>query len=232
MPPKITRVLVVDDDVEILRLIRQVLQIEGFHVTIAESGEAAIQEMEREEFDLLVLDLMLPGIDGITVCRHIRNFSTLPVIVLTAKTSLEEKVRVLEACADDYVTKPFSTQELIARVKAALRRSQMTLPTPSTSRLTSGNLEINFSDRRVTVAGEEIKLTPTEFNLLQELALHSGKVLTHTHLLNRIWGNEYRDELRYVHVFINRLRNKLKLREENQQMIESISGVGYRFNIL
>jgi DNA-binding response OmpR family regulator len=232
MPPKITRVLVVDDDVEILRLIRRVLQIEGFHVTIAESGEAAIQEMEREEFDLLVLDLMLPGIDGITVCKHIRNFSTLPVIILTARTSVEEKVKALEACADDYVTKPFLTQELIARVKAALRRSQMTLPTPSTSRLTSGNLEINFSDRRVTVAGEEIKLTPTEFNLLQELALHSGKVLTHTHLLNRIWGNEYRDELRYVHVFISRLRNKLKLREENQQIIESISGVGYRFNIL
>jgi len=232
MPPKITRILVVDDDVEILRLIKRVLEIEGFHVITAESGEAAIQEMEREQFDLLVLDLMLPGIDGITVCKQIRNFSTLPVIILTAKTSLEDKVKALEACADDYVTKPFSTQELLARVRAVLRRSQMTLPTPSISRLVSGNMEINFLDRRVTVAGEEIKLTPTEFNLLQELALHSGKVLTHAYLLNRIWGNEYRDELRYLHVFISRLRNKLRLDKDNQQMIESISGVGYRFNIL
>ena len=232
MPPKITRILVVDDDVEILRLIKRVLEIEGFHVITAESGEAAIQEMEREQFDLLVLDLMLPGIDGITVCKQIRNFSTLPVIILTAKTSVEDKVKALEACADDYVTKPFSTQELLARVRAVLRRSQMTLPTPSISRLVSGNMEINFSDRRVTVAGEEIKLTPTEFNLLQELALHSGKVLTHAYLLNRIWGNEYRDELRYLHVFISRLRNKLRLDKDNQQMIESISGVGYRFNIL
>lgn len=232
MSPKTTRILVIDDDVEILRLIRRVLEIEGFSVTTAESGESAIKEMEREEFDLVVLDLMLPGIDGITVCKHIRDFSMLPIIVLTAKTSVEEKVKVLETCADDYVTKPFSTQELIARVKAALRRSQMTLPTPSIPRLVSGNLEINFSNRRVTVGGEEIKLTPTEFNLLQELALHSGKVLTHAYLLNRIWGSEYRDELRYLHVFINRLRNKLKLRDENQQMIESISGVGYRFNIL
>jgi DNA-binding response OmpR family regulator len=232
MPPKITRILVVDDDVEILRLIKRVLEIEGFHVITAESGEAAIQEMEREQFDLLVLDLMLPGIDGITVCKQIRSFSTLPVIILTAKTNVEDKVKALEACADDYVTKPFSTQELLARVRAVLRRSQMTLPTPSISRLVSGNLEINFSDRRVTVAGEEIKLTPTEFNLLQELALHSGKVLTHAYLLNRIWGNEYRDELRYLHVFISRLRNKLRLDKDNQQMIESISGVGYRFNIL
>jgi DNA-binding response OmpR family regulator len=232
MSPKITRVLVVDDDAEILLLIRRVLEIEGFHVITAESGEAAIQEMEREEFDLLVLDLMLPGIDGITVCRQIRSFSTMPIIILSAKTNVEEKVKALEAGADDYVTKPFSTQELLARVRAALRRSQMTLPTPSSSRLVSGNLEINFLDRRVTVAGEEIKLTPTEFNLLHELALHSGKVLTHTYLLNCIWGNEYRDELRYLHVFISRLRNKLRLDKDNQQMIESISGVGYRFNIL
>jgi two-component system KDP operon response regulator KdpE len=232
MSPKTTRILVVDDDAEILRLIRRVLQIEGFDVATAESGEAALQEMERQEFDLLVLDLMLPGIDGIATCRHIRNFSTLPIIILTAKTNIEEKVKALEACADDYVTKPFSTQELVARVRAALRRSQMTFPAPSGSRVASGNLEINFPDRRVTIAGEEIKLTPTEFNLLQELAVHSGKVLTHSYLLNRIWGSEYRDELRYLHVFINRLRAKLRLYEENQKMIETISGVGYRFNIL
>ena len=117
-------------------------------------------------------------------------------------------------------------------MKAALRRGQMTFPSQSTSRVVSGNLEIDFPARWVAVAGEEIKLTPTEFNLLQELAIHNGKVLTHTHLLNRIWGTEYRDELRYLHVFINRLRSKLNLYEENQRVIETISGVGYRFNIL
>jgi two-component system, OmpR family, KDP operon response regulator KdpE len=232
MSPKRTRILVIDDDAEILRLVRRVLELEGFDVVTVESGEAAIREMELEQFDLLVLDLMLPGIDGITTGTHIRNFSTLPIIVLTAKTSVEEKVKALEACADDYITKPFSTQELVARVRAALRRSQMTLPTPSTPRILSGNLEIDFRDRRVTVGGQEVKLTPTEFNLLQELALHSGKVLTHSHLLNRIWGGEYRDELRYLHVFVNRLRNKLMLHEENQRMIENISGIGYRFTIL
>jgi len=232
MSPKTTRILVVDDDVEILRLTRRVLELEGFDVVTVESGEAAIQEIERKDFDLLVLDLMLPGIDGITACRHIRNFSTLPVIVLTAKTNVEDKVKALETCADDYVTKPFSTQELVARVRAALRRSQITFPAPSSSRVVSGDLEINFLDRRVTAAGEEVKLTPTEFNLLQELALNSGRVVTHAYLLNRIWGSEYRDELRYLHVFINRLRNKLLLHGENQKMIESISGVGYRFNIL
>jgi len=117
-------------------------------------------------------------------------------------------------------------------VRAVLRRSQTTFPVPSCSRLVAGDLEIDFPARRVTVAGEEIKLTPTEFNLLQELAQHSGKVLTHTYLLNRIWGNEYHDELRYLHVFVSRLRNKLRLDRHSQQMIESISGVGYRFNIL
>jgi len=232
MSPKKNRILVVDDDVEILRLVKRVLQIEGFDVVTVETGEAAIKQMEGQGFDLLVLDLMLPGIDGITTCRHIRNFSTLPIIILTAKTNMEEKVKALETCADDYVTKPFSTQELLARVRAALRRSQMIFPAPSRSSVASGDLEINFLDRRVTVAGQEVKLTPTEFNLLQELALNSGKVLTHTYLLNRIWGSEYRDELRYLHVFANRLRNKLMLQDERQRMIENISGVGYRFNIL
>ena len=232
MSPKKNRILVVDDDVEILRLVKRVLQIEGFDVVTVETGEAAIKQMEGQGFDLLVLDLMLPGIDGITTCRHIRNFSTLPIIILTAKTNVEEKVKALETCADDYVTKPFSTQELLARVRAALRRSQMIFPAPSRSSVASGDLEINFLDRRVTVAGQEVKLTPTEFNLLQELALNSGKVLTHTYLLNRIWGSEYRDELRYLHVFANRLRNKLMLQDERQRMIENISGVGYRFNIL
>lgn len=232
MVMKKTRILAVDDDPEILRLIRRILEIEGFQVTIANSSETALQEMKREQFDLALLDLMMPGIDGISLCRYIRGFSTLPIIFLTARVSDEDKVKGLDAGADDYITKPFSTREVLARVRAVLRRIQMTFPVFPCSRLVSGKLEINIPDRRVTVAGEEIRLTPTEFNLLLELALQNGKVLTHTHLLHRVWGKEYSSEYRYLHVFINRLRYKLRLGNESQQMIENISGVGYRFNIL
>lgn len=232
MSPKGIRVLAVDDDVEILRLIRRVLEMEGFDVTTAENGEAAIQEVGQEQFDLALLDLMMPGIDGMAVCKHIRSFSTMPVILITAKVRDDDKVTGLDAGADDYITKPFSTRELVARVRAVLRRSQMTFPVQSCSRLVSGDVEIDFPARRVTVAGDEIRLTPTEFNLLQELAQNSGKVLTHTHLLHRVWGSEYSNELRYLHVFVSRLRIKLRLDRHGQQMIESISGVGYRFNIL
>lgn len=232
MSPKETRVLAVDDDVELLRLVRRVLEMEGFVVVTAESGEAAIQELGHDQFDLALLDLMMPGIDGMAVCRHIRSFSTLPVILITAKAHDDDKVTGLNAGADDYITKPFSTRELVARVKAVLRRSHMTFPVPSSSKIVSGDLEIDFPARRVTVAGQEVTLTPTEFNLLQELAQNSGKVLTHTHLLNRVWGNEYSSEMRYLHVYVSRLRKELGLDRRGQQIIESISGVGYRFNIL
>lgn len=232
MCPKTIRILAVDDDEEILRLIKRVLQIEGFQVETVDNGESAVHEFEKRPYDLVLLDLMLPGTDGISVCQHIRSFSPVPIIILTAKTSDQDQVTGLEAGADDYITKPFSTKALVARVKAALRRSQMTFPVPASSRLVSGDLVINFSDRLVTVAGEEIKLTQTEFNLLQELAQHSGKVLTHTHLLNHVWGTEYQDELRYLHVFVSRLRTKLGLKKDGFQVFENISGVGYRFNIL
>ncbi|MDD5700706.1 MAG: response regulator transcription factor [Dehalococcoidales bacterium] len=232
MSPKITRILVVDDDLEIIQLAKRMLGLAGYEVITAENGETALQKMEDEQLDLVLLDLMMPGLDGITVCRKIRTFSTIPIIMLTAKVSDEDKVKGLDAGADDYVTKPFSTQELLARVKAVLRRSQDTFLNTSYSRLVSGILEIDFTDRRITVAGKEVNLTPTEFNLLQELAQNNGKVLTHTWLLQRIWGSEYHDERRYLHVFINRLRNKLGLDNDGQQIIENISGVGYRFNIL
>ncbi len=230
MCPKTIRILAVDDDEEILRLIRRILQIEGFQVQTLESGEAVVQELGKQPFDLVLLDLMLPHLDGISVCRLIRNFTTIPIIMLTAKTSDQDQVEGLAAGADDYITKPFSTQALIARVKAVLRRSQMTFPPPPANRLERGDLVIDFAERQVTVAGKEIKLTQTEFNLLQELTQHQGKVLTHSHLLNHVWGNEYQGELRYLHVFISRLRTKLGLQKSGTQVFENISGVGYRFN--
>ncbi len=232
MPPRETRILAVDDDAEILRLVRRVLEMEGFVVVTAESGEAAMQELGRGEFDLALLDLMMPGIDGMAVCRHIRSFSTLPVILITAKAHDDDKVTGLNAGADDYITKPFSTRELVARVRAVLRRSEVTSNAPSAPKVVSGDLQIDFPARMVTVAGQEVKLTPTEFNLLQVLAQNSGKVLTHTQLLNRVWGNDYSGEMRYLHVYISRLRKELRLERQGQPTIESINGVGYRFNIL
>ncbi len=230
MSPKTQQILAIDDDEEILRLVKRVLQIEGFRVETVKSGEAAIQEFENNHYDLVLLDLMLGGIDGIAVCRHIRSFSPVPIIMLTAKTSDQDQVVGLEAGADDYVTKPFSTQAILARVKAVLRRSQMTFPALTSNSMENGDLVIDFTNRLVTVAGEEIKLTQTEFNLLQELTQHSGKVLTHTYLLNKVWGNEYQNELRYLHVFVSRLRTKLGIKKDGFQMFENISGVGYRFN--
>ncbi|MDO8692097.1 MAG: response regulator transcription factor [Dehalococcoidia bacterium] len=195
----------------------------------ADSGEAAVAAFEQQLPDLVVLDLMMPGMDGYAVCQRIRNFSHVPIIMLTGMGSDEEKVRGLDAGADDYVTKPFSIEVLLARIRAVLRRSQATFPAPSDS-FKSGNLEIDFTRRRVAVAGNEVRLTPTEFLLLQEMVCNAGKVLLHTHLLNKVWGKEYRDEREYLHVFIRSLRNKLGLEHQGHGAIDSISGVGYRFN--
>ncbi|MDO8491825.1 MAG: response regulator transcription factor, partial [Dehalococcoidia bacterium] len=180
--------------------------------------------------DLVVLDIMLPGIDGYAVCQRMRSFSQVPIIMLTAMASDEEKARGLDAGADDYVTKPFSVGVLLATVRAVLRR-QATFPTPSCDAFRSGSLEIDFAGRRVTVAGKEIRLTPTEFNLLQEMVLKVGKVLTHSHLLYKVWGPEYQNERQYLHVFIGRLRTKLRLDREGHGAIESVAGVGYLFNV-
>ena len=197
----------------------------------ADSGEAAVAAFEQQLPDLVVLDIIMPGIDGYAVCQRIRSFSHVPIIMLTAMGSNEEMARGLDAGADDYMTKPFSVEVLLARVRAVLRRSQATFPTPSCDAFRSGSLEIDFARRRVTVAGNEIRLTPTEFHLLQEMVLNVGKVLTHTHLLYKVWGQEYRDESEYLHVFIRSLRTKLRLERQGHGAIDSIAGVGYRFNV-
>jgi DNA-binding response OmpR family regulator len=224
-------ILVIDDNEQMLTLVRRVLETEKYRVITAESGEAAMAVLENQPVDLALLDVMMPGIDGYTVCKLIRARSMLPIIMLTALGSDEDKVRGLNAGADDFVTKPFSSDELLARVRAVLRRSQVALPAPSCTVFKSGNLEIDFTSRRVSVDGREVRLTPTEFHLIQELGLNRGKVLTHTHLLQRVWGPEYKDEKEYLHVFIRCLRTKLGLDRQGPGAIESISGVGYRFNV-
>ncbi len=231
MPKPKPCILVVDDDVQVLRLIRRILEMNEYRVIIADSGESALVEFDQQPLDLVVLDITLPGIDGYTVCQHIRTFSYVPIIMLTAQRGDKEVVKGLNAGADDYVTKPFSAEVLLARIRAALRRSQATFPTPSCSTFSSSGLEIHFVTRRVIVDGKEIRITPTEFHLLQELVINAGKVLTHTHLLRHVWGQEYQDERQYLHVFVKRLRTKLGLKRQDHGTIESIAGVGYRFNV-
>jgi DNA-binding response OmpR family regulator len=231
MPKPKPCILAVDDDVQVLHLVRDTLEMEGYRVITADSGEAAVAAFEQQLPDLVVLDIMLPGIDGYAVCRRIRSSSQVPIIMLTGRGSDEEKVRGLDAGADDYVPKPFSIEELLARVRAVLRRSQATFPTPSCDAFNSGSLEIDFARRLVTVVGKEIRLTPTEFHLLQELVLNAGKVLTHTYLLQKVWGPEYQDDRQYLHVFVGSLRTKIRLEREGHGAIESVASVGYRFNV-
>lgn len=169
-------ILVVDDDVQILSLVRDTLEAEGYQVITADRGEAAVAAFEQQLPDLVVLDIVLPGIDGYAVCRHIRSSSQVPIIMLTGRrVNDKEKVRGLNAGADDYVVKPFSLEELLARVRAVLRRSRDNFPTPSCDTFSSDSLEIDYARRRVIVAGKEIRLTPTEFHLLQELTLNAGR---------------------------------------------------------
>ena len=231
MPKPKPCILAVDDDVQVLHLVRDTLEMEGYRVITADSGEAAVAAFEQQLPDLVVLDIMMPDIDGYTVCQRIRSFSQVPIIMLTGRGSDKEKVRGFNAGADDYVTKPFSAEVLLARVRAVLRRSQATFPTPSCDAFRSGSLEIDFARRLVTVVGKEIRLTPTEFHLLQELVLNAGKVLTHTYLLQKVWGPEYQDDRQYLHVFVGSLRTKLRLERQGQGAIESVAGVGYRFKV-
>jgi len=192
-------------------------------------GAETLETVERELPDLIILDIMIPKMDGFEVCRRLREWSQIPIIMLSARGDATDKVECLNLGADDYVSKPFSVEVLIARVKAVLRRTQAVGAIPTQPSFTAGDIQINFAKRQVTVAGNEVKLTPTEYALLQELVLNKGKVLTHAHLLNKVWGLEYREERQYLHVFIRRLRAKLESDPRNPCYITAVSGVGYQF---
>jgi len=214
------RVLVVDDDLAIIKYLRANLKARGYETLTAMDGAEAIEVIERELPDLIILDIMMPKMDGFEVCRQLREWSQVPI---------KDKVTCLELGADDYLTKPFGIKELMSRIKAVLRRAQAISAILTQPSFTTGDLEINFAQRRVTVAGKEVKLTPTEYSLLQELALNAGKVLTHTHLLNKVWGIEYREEREYLRVFIRRLRAKLGRDPTAPQHIINVPAVGYKF---
>jgi len=226
----VATILAVDDEEPILELLRFNLEKEGYQVRIAKDGPEALRSVEQEQPDLLVLDVMLPGMDGLEVCRQLRlnpRFRQIPIIMLTAKGEVIDKVLGLELGADDYMTKPFSPRELLARIKARLRR--INSPEDSASELVRGELRIDVKGFRVYVRGEETELTPKEFELLRVLVAHPGKVYSRDELLERIWGYEYDGDTRTVDVHVRHLRLKVERDPSNPEYIETLRGIGYRF---
>jgi len=223
-------VLIVDDDPGIIKLLRANFRDMDYEPLVAMDGAEALQTIQRELPDLIILDIKMPKIDGLEVCRQLREWSQIPIIMLSVDSTIEQKVKCMDLGADDYVVKPFSLDELMARVRTVLRRTRAVRSTPTQPVFTAGDLQINFVERRVTSAGNEIRCTPMEYRLLEELVLNVGKVLTHVHLLNRVWGSEYGGETEYLRVFVNRLRAKLEPEPTKPRYIITVPGVGYMFN--
>ena len=219
-------ILVVDDDPRMQRLLRLNLERAGYRVDTAAEGAAALDRVELEPPDLILLDVMMPVMDGLTCLARLRAFSDLPVILLTAKGEERDKVEGLDLGADDYLTKPFGPAELLARVRAALRRRTPGAE-PAPTALAVGDLTINLARRRVLRQGREIHLTPTEYKLLYELATKRGRVLLHGELLARVWGPDYRDEVDYLWTYVRYLRQKIEPDPAHPRYILSEPGVGY-----
>ena len=223
------KILVVDDEKRIVSIIRRNLEVDGFDVVEAYNGAQAIDKFRTTLPDLVVLDVMMPDMDGFTVLETIREISSTPVIMLTAKGEEEDRVRGLELGADDYVPKPWSSRELTSRIKAVLRRVNSNDDGETGKIVVDDRLTIDFDRHEVWVEGKQVKLRPTEYRLLYHLVKNAGWVLTHDQILTRVWGYEYQDEPHYVRLYINYLRKKLEKDPANPQYILTERGVGYRF---
>jgi len=223
------RILVVDDEERIVRFIRLNLEQDGFLVVDAFTGRQAMEKLRQALPDLILLDVMLPDLDGFEVLRMIRENHDVPIIMLTAKTEEDDRVRGLELGADDYVTKPFSPRELVSRVRAVLRRTEKSREGKEGAIQVDDRLKIDFDRREVWVEGKLVKLRPTEYRLLYHLVQNAGWVITHDQILAKVWGYEYRDEPHYVRLYVNYLREKLEEDPANPKYILTERGVGYRF---
>ena len=219
------RVLVCDDEPQILRALRVVLREAGFEVVPTETGAEALDRAAVQPPDAAILDLVLPDTDGIELCHQLREWTQAPIIVLSAVGDEREKVRALDVGADDYITKPFGTEELLARLRAVIRRSA---ETPGEPAVGVGDLEIDLADRRVRRAGEEIHLTPIEFDLMAALARHRGKLVTHRQLLQEVWGPGHTDATHYLRVHVAHIRAKLETDPARPRYVLTDPGVGYR----
>lgn len=230
VPRDAKRILVVDDEPRMIGFIRMNLELEGYYVLEAHNGLGALEVIRTQLPDLVLLDVMMPELDGFETLRMLREFSTIPVIMLTAKGEEDDKVYGLELGADDYVTKPFGSRELSSRVRAVLRRADMPSASPEEAVLRiDERLSVDFNRREVIVAEEHIKLRPTEYRLLYHLIENAGWTVPHEQLLAKVWGYEYRDETHYVRLYVNYLREKIEEDPSNPKYILTERGVGYRF---
>jgi two-component system KDP operon response regulator KdpE len=227
-----SRILVVDDEPQIRRVMRTTLAARGYEVDDARSGEDALEKLRAGRYDLVLLDINMPGMGGVETCRTIRQERhgvELAIIMLTVRSAENDKVEALDAGADDYVTKPFSTPELLARIRAALRR--MPLTGLELQRINLEGVEIDFESRHVKRHGREVRLTPKEFDLLHYFATHPNKAISHRQLLQAVWGPDYGDETEYLRVFINQLRKKVEPQPSKPRYLLTEPWVGYRFQL-
>ncbi|TAK36638.1 MAG: response regulator transcription factor [Chloroflexota bacterium] len=222
-------ILVVDDDPHYVQLVRVNMQASGYRVLTASDGLGGLKILETEQPDLVILDIMMPFLDGYETCRRIREFSLVPIIMLTARGEQEHKVRGLRAGADDYVTKPFGADELLARVEAVLRRSMDSRKPQRKGDFTCGELTIDFAHHRALVAGADVGLSATEFKLLSQLVANAGFVVSQEDLLRKVWGQEYSDDREILKVCISRLRQKIEQDPHHPQYIRTRRGIGYSF---
>lgn len=221
-------ILVIDDEPQILRALRTILTEKHFRVTTASRGEEGLALAAAAPPNLIILDLGLPDLDGIQVCARLREWTTIPIIVLSVRDNERDKVAALDRGADDYLTKPFGIEELLARVRVALRHSAQSAA-PKTTSITAGELVVDLTRHVVTRAGEEVKLTATEFKLLAYLSAQAGRVLTHHSILTHVWGQAEADHVEYLRVYMRQLRKKLERDPESPQFLLTEPGVGYRF---
>jgi two-component system KDP operon response regulator KdpE len=224
------RILVVDDEPQIRRVMRTALAAQSYFVDDAPSGEIALEKLREERYDLVLLDMNMPGMGGIATCRAIREQWDVAIVVLTVRNAERDKVEALDAGADDYVTKPFSTPELLARIRAALRRLPQQIDA-SAAPLVIGDLEISAAKRRVIVRNKEVRLTPKEFDLLHYLAVHPNVPIPHGVLLQAVWGPDYGGEVEYLRVFINQIRKKIEVNPAKPVYLLTEPWVGYQFSI-
>lgn len=223
------QVLIIDDETQIRRFLKITLEANGYHVYETTSGEESIVRTAQLRPDLVILDMSLPDLDGLEVLKRLREWTQVPVIILSVRDSDTDKVRALDAGADDYLTKPFSVEELMARIRTAQRHAQ---PKPEEVIFTSAQLQVDLSRRLVRVSGQPVKLTPTEYALLRLLIQHAGKVMTHQQILRAVWGTEYVNEIHYLRVYFAQLRQKIEVDPALPKIILTEPGVGYRLNTI
>jgi two-component system KDP operon response regulator KdpE len=221
--------LVVDDEKALLDFVRRNLEVRGYRVLTASNGLEALALFKNEQIDLVILDVMMPHLDGLETTRRIRESSSVPIILLTALGEEADKVRAFDLGADDYLTKPFGVGELLGRIKAVLRRSHWSEPNVKEERILRGEILAELDRHRVTVRGKELELTPTEFNLLVYLMRNTGKVLSHRAILQNVWGTEYGGEAEYLRVYIGRLRQKIEIDPLKPKYLHTEHGIGYLF---